>query len=280
MDAAGAQHAAMTEIASLEVITDSGAPVIGAAHPADLFDAATVALLTEMAGAGVACLNPRGLGGSPPAPPGYGLDEMVADLEATRRRRGFAPWVFWGMSGGGWLGQIYAHRYPEALRGLVLESVCPCFRERLADPACVLSPLHPPWQPSLAARGLIAEDAHAEVGDPGATEWIEVAGLGSVFRRRGGPALLVVPMPVGETMRARMPALWAADARSWLPQLRVPTLVIAGSADPVVPLAHARACAEAIPGAELLVVDGGGHVPTVERRPEVREAVRRFLARL
>jgi 3-oxoadipate enol-lactonase len=265
--------------AFLEISTGSGAPVIAAAHPVDAFGPTTVALLEETAAAPAACLNVRGIGGSPAALPGHGLDDMVEDLEATRRRLGLGPWVFWGMSGGGWLGSIYAHRHPEAVRGLILESICPCFRTRLADPACLLSPFHPAWKPQLAARGLIAADSHAEVGDPEATEWVEIDGVGSVFRRRGGPALLVAPMPLPPETRARMPMLWTADVRPCLSTLRLPTLVIAGAADPVVPLPHAQGLADGITGAELVTIPAAGHVPTAERRPEVAAAVRRFLAR-
>ncbi len=39
----------------------------------------------------------------------------------------------------------------------------------------------------------------------------------------------------------------------------VPTLVVHGTADPLFPLAHGRALAEAIPGARLVELDGVGH---------------------
>ncbi|MDI3402422.1 alpha/beta fold hydrolase [Streptomyces cavernicola] len=46
-----------------------------------------------------------------------------------------------------------------------------------------------------------------------------------------------------------------------LADITAPTLVLHGSADPLFPLAHGRALADAIPGAELLVLDGAGHEP-------------------
>ncbi len=39
----------------------------------------------------------------------------------------------------------------------------------------------------------------------------------------------------------------------------IPTLVLHGTADPLFPLPHGRALAEAIPGARLLALDGVGH---------------------
>src|SRR5690348_9682436 len=89
-------------------------PIV-AAHPADAFGAAVVSLLEEAAHNPVICVNPLGLGASSPAAPlAFALEDMVDQIEAARRALGLAPIVFWGMSGGGWLGQLYAQRYPEA----------------------------------------------------------------------------------------------------------------------------------------------------------------------
>ncbi len=110
----------------------SGELTVGAAHPGDRFGPSTVELLADVTRARVVCaptLVDAGAyaSGLPP------LEEMVDHIEGIRRSLGLAPWVFWGMSGGGWLAQIYAHRHPEALAGMVIESASLCFCERLAD---------------------------------------------------------------------------------------------------------------------------------------------------
>ncbi len=57
-------------------------------------------------------------------------------------------------------------------------------------------------------------------------------------------------------------------------RLATPTLVVHGSADPMFPLPHGRALAEAVPGARLLVVPGMGHqVPPPETWELVLPAV-------
>ena len=257
---------------------DPEAPLVVAAHPTSAFEAGTIELLAATAGVRVVVVNGRGLGGSSPldddAP--AALADTVDEIESVRRRLGLGKWMFWGMSGGGWLAQIYAHRHPSSLTGIVVESACACFRERLAEPACVLSPFFPAWHDSLDDAGLFEPGSHDEPSDATDTEWIELDGVGSVFRRRGGPALVVAPFPVDAAMRRGMPVLWTFDARVWLPSVRVPTLVVCGDADAVVPVAHARFVHEAIDGASLVVVEGAGHVPTVERRPEVARAVQAF----
>ena len=56
--------------------------------------------------------------------------------------------------------------------------------------------------------------------------------------------------------------------------MSVPTLVIHGNVDPLLPLAHGRDTAERIPGAELLVVEGWGHgYPAPSLWPQLLDAI-------
>ncbi len=65
-----------------------------------------------------------------------------------------------------------------------------------------------------------------------------------------------------------------------LSALTVPTLVIHGRLDAIVPLSAGEAAAAAIPGAELVVLDDAGHVPTMTRPREVVAAIDAWAARL
>ena len=246
-----------------------GAPFIAAAHPAGVFNEKSVALVCEMSGANVVCAT---------FDAGFTtLASMVDGLEEVRRQLAVERWLFWGMSGGGWLSMEYALRRPSSLRGVIIESVCSCFRVRLADPECILSPFHTSWRSLLEDRNLIDPDSHASEGDARATEWIEIEGVGSVFRRQNGAALLVSPMPVTPEMRVGLPLLWTIDFRDELAKIRTPTFVIAGDADPLAPLRHVRAVRDAIAGSSFFIAAGAGHVPTTTRRDDVREAVGDFL---
>ena len=252
-------------------------PTVCAAHPAEAFDSHTADLLEEMLGAQVVCANPRGFRGvrSLGVPSLY---QMVDRIEDVRRRLGFGRWIFWGMSGGGWLAQIYAHRYPDALAGVVIESACLCFRERLADPECVLSPFFRAWREPLRSAGLLSERSHVGPGARDETEWHVVDGVGPVFRRREGPALLVSPGPISAEMKCVMSHFWEFDSRPWIRSVRVPALVICGTADPVVPLRHARAVHEAIAGSSFVRIEGAGHVPVAQKNPEVSAAFEKFVS--
>ena len=67
------------------------------------------------------------------------------------------------------------------------------------------------------------------------------------------------------------------DATDLLPQIRVPTLVVAGERDLFTPIARSREMAERIPGAEFLVVREGSHAALVEQPELVSLALERFL---
>lgn len=59
--------------------------------------------------------------------------------------------------------------------------------------------------------------------------------------------------------------------------LGLPTLVIWGERDPVIPLSLGERLAGEIPGAELVLVPGVGHLPQEEAGEETAEAIGRFL---
>jgi 3-oxoadipate enol-lactonase len=60
----------------------------------------------------------------------------------------------------------------------------------------------------------------------------------------------------------------------------VPTLVVVGSEDRIAPPHIARAMAEAIPGAELTVIEGAGHISNVEAPDAFNSVVGSFLRRV
>jgi non-heme chloroperoxidase len=69
------------------------------------------------------------------------------------------------------------------------------------------------------------------------------------------------------------------DFRDDLTKITVPTLVIHGDADAIVPLeASGARSAKAIPGAELVVIEHGPHGITVSHAAEWNAAVLKFLA--
>jgi pimeloyl-ACP methyl ester carboxylesterase len=81
-----------------------------------------------------------------------------------------------------------------------------------------------------------------------------------------------------ESLVRQLQVMAEADPRDVLPRIEVPTLLVWGELDARSPLFVARQFEAAIPGAELLVLAGCGHLSNLERPAELSEALRRFCA--
>jgi pimeloyl-ACP methyl ester carboxylesterase len=70
------------------------------------------------------------------------------------------------------------------------------------------------------------------------------------------------------------------NAAADITQIGVPTLLIHGENDVIVPVDLARAVAAAIPGAEIVVLPDTGHLPTMTRAQTVVDEIERWAAAL
>lgn len=70
------------------------------------------------------------------------------------------------------------------------------------------------------------------------------------------------------------------DQRPVLSEITVPTLVITGASDAMIPVDTARAIAAAIPGSELKVIADCGHLPPIEKPSELAHLLRDLASRL
>jgi pimeloyl-ACP methyl ester carboxylesterase len=68
------------------------------------------------------------------------------------------------------------------------------------------------------------------------------------------------------------------DSTPMLGSISVPTLVVVGEEDELTPLAESQKLAGAIPGAELVVIPGAGHLPNLEAPAAFNDALGAFLA--
>ena len=82
-----------------------------------------------------------------------------------------------------------------------------------------------------------------------------------------------------EAGRRQWEAMAAFDAYDRLPQVTVPTLVLHGTADRVIDPANAKVLAERIPGAELVLLEGAGHLYHSEQPEAADAAVIGFIER-
>lgn len=84
-----------------------------------------------------------------------------------------------------------------------------------------------------------------------------------------------------EGFMRQLAAIMAAPSRvEALGGVRVPTTVIHGTADPLVPPPNGRRTAEAVPGAELVEISGMGHDLPEGAWPQIIQAIERNAARV
>jgi pimeloyl-ACP methyl ester carboxylesterase len=124
--------------------------------------------------------------------------------------------------------------------------------------------------PSLKARGrrLLSKAARAagSLGSPGRTLRDAVyARVASEDYKQAGELRPILVKVVNE------------DLSELLPGISAPTLLVWGTADDAVPLAHARTMERLIPDAGLVTFEGAGHFAYLEQRDRFCTVVRHFL---
>ncbi len=70
------------------------------------------------------------------------------------------------------------------------------------------------------------------------------------------------------------------DRTEILPRISVPTLVLAGSEDALIPLEESESMARQIPGARLVVIPSAGHLAPLEDHKATDAAILEFLESL
>jgi pimeloyl-ACP methyl ester carboxylesterase len=168
-----------------------------------------------------------------------------------------------GQSWGGAIAQSFAGRHGDRLRSLVLANTRSHADQLEAE-------RREGTQARLRALETMtpAEIAHARTPvllSPNAPDAV----------RREVEANMATLHPEGYRLAAL--ALGATDARDVLAAIRVPTLVIAGEFDRVVPRPAAEQLAGAIPGARLVVIPGAGHMANQENPDTYDRVLRDFL---
>ena len=138
--------------------------------------------------------------------------------------------------------------------------------------------------PFCAHCGQRAVPPHPTVAELTSDAWQELVGWdGKVIRTLR--ALLVRPGQATREMlaacdkattREAVSALLHLDLTAGLPNLRVPTLVVVGTADALTPPRDSRRIAELIPDAQLVEYEGGGHMLMYERTAELDALIMEF----
>jgi pimeloyl-ACP methyl ester carboxylesterase len=204
----------------------------------------------------------RGIGESEIPPGPYTVAELAEDAVDVLDAAGAGRAHVIGASLGGMVAQLLAAERPERIDRLVLVGTTPggAGAYPLPQQTLALMAEAASLPPEVALRRFV-ENALA----PGSPLVDEVF----AYRQQHPPD------PAGWAAQAAAGAAWDADGR--LAQITAPTLVVAGTADAVVDPRNAQLLADAIPGAQLELIEAAGHLPFWERAEEFAAIVERFL---
>jgi 3-oxoadipate enol-lactonase len=209
----------------------------------------------------------RGFGASDATEGDYSMAMLADDCITLLDELGIDQAVVGGHSMGGYVALELYRRYPERVQGLVLIATragadsAEARAGRDASAATVRSegtgPLAAGMREKLFAPATIEEE-------PDLVEWVD--------------HIMASAEPVGvvgalAAMRDRV------DSTPHLTEIEVPTLIVHGADDRLIPPSEAEAMHQAIPGSRLELIHGAGHLPNLEQEEEFNERLAEFLSR-
>ncbi|HEX9296949.1 MAG TPA: alpha/beta fold hydrolase [Polyangiaceae bacterium] len=206
----------------------------------------------------------RGFGRSAAVPPALTVDDHADDVAELLDRLAIKRVTLAGLSMGGYIALAFARRHRNRLARLAL-----------ADTRAA------PDSP----EGRAARDANIAL--------VEGEGVAALVERllpkllsKGAPEEIVTrvrQMAASQNAEGVKAALAAmrdrADSTTLVANLALPTAVIVGEADAISPPSEARAVAALVPGAELEIIPGAGHLSNLEAPAAFTAALRRLMGR-
>jgi len=198
------------------------------------------------------------LPGHPDGKPCSSTDGYVEWLRGYIHQYHYQDVILVGHSLGGAIAQLYGLEYPEEAKALVLIAsgarlrVPPSFlmtlKEMIADMAA--------WRQYL-------EDYYSLFAP-------EIRKVIIEARMRIGPAVMLNDLLCCDKF----------DVMDKVHTIKLPTLIICGSEDEMIPVKFAHYLADKIEGASEVIIEGGTHFVFVEKPNEVNQAIEKFLGGL
>lgn len=204
-----------------------------------------------------------GSGGTPRSEVALSADRLADELVAAADAEGLDTFALCGFSLGGPISVRAAARHPERVTALVLTATFARANARLRLAAATWRELYESGDHVLLAK------------------YLTLAALSTPFLDALTPSEL--DAAVGDLAKA-IPAgtpeqtdlVERIDVRHDLGDIRIPTLVIATSLDPLVSVDLQRQLAAGIPGARLVEIESG-HLPMAERPEQWQQLITTFL---
>ena len=209
-----------------------------------------------------------GFGSAPPPAGEMTIEDYAEGILRIMDEKGIRSAVVAGLSMGGYIALSLARQSMERLCGLILidtretpdtpEARAKRFESIEAVRAEGTGSVVEAMLPKMLTEATMKEDAEKatavrRIMESASNEGV-IAALGAMARR--------------------------GDASAFLPRIEVPTLVVVGREDAITPPPEAERMRSAIPGADLVTIEGAAHLSNFERPDEFNSAVSRFLQRI
>ena len=209
----------------------------------------------------------RGVGRTDKPDIPYSMDMLVGDAVGLLERLGIASAHIYGVSMGGMVAQELALRYPKLVSSLVLGATT-CGGGHAAMPSqATLQKLFgimtlSPDEAVKVSTSVTFSPTFIERHPEKINEWL-IKGAESP------------PSPLGFKRQAE--AVAGLDTYDRLQRIIAPTLILAGTADQLIPSDNSRILASRIPNAKLVLFEGAGHGYLWEAEEAANQTARDFL---
>ena len=224
---------------------------------------------TLSATARVIALDLRGHGQSPPTEGPYSMDLLADDcadvLEALKVDQ---PVVVCGLSMGGYVSFAFFRRHSEKVAGLILAAT-----RSGADS-----------EEAKNNREKSAQAIEKNGTQPVIDRMLPIIMAPRTYLERPELVTRVRDIMSHTSARGMISALLGMKTRSdstpTLGQINVPTLIIHGAEDQIIPLSDSETMQRKIPDSQLDIIPDAGHLPNLEQAQQFNQHVQNFLTKL
>ena len=209
----------------------------------------------------------------------YSLGAYASAVRDTMLALGHDRATVVGHSLGGGIAMQFAYQFPERSERLVLVSsgglgreVHPMLRAATLPGSELVLPLL--THATLLAGGASIGRALGRVGLQAGTDMAEIsrgfASLGDAEARHAFIQTMRAVLELGGQRVSALDRLYLAES--------LPSLLVWGGRDPIIPVEHGRAAHEAMPGSRIEILEDVGHFPQLERPYEFASLLAGFIA--
>lgn len=203
-------------------------------------------------------IDHRGTGATTAATKDVTIDQMAADLLAVLDKMEIAQCVLAAESSGAAVALTAVQQQPERFQGLVLSGGL-YFQPKTEQLPPFLLALQADYE--TAVHQFIT-NCLPETDSKAMHQWAK-----KILMRASQSAAI-------DLFRATL----GLDLRAFVSQIHLPTLILHGEADRIVPLASSQWLAGQIPQSQLHILPGAGHAPMMTFPQEIADSVNRYFA--